>query len=357
MSVLTIVILLFLCLGAIDYLIGNKFGLGAEFERGFKLLGTMALSMIGMIVIAPWIASTISPVFDWIYEILHIDPSIIPASLFANDMGGAPLAIEVTKNPEVGRFNALVVSSMMGATMSFTIPIALQMVAQKQHNMLAYGLLCGIATIPAGCIFAGFICGISIGVLMVDILPLLILAVVIGTGLILIPDFCVKAFKVLGFIMKLLIMLGLIIGVVNFLAKEELLRGMGTLEDGVMICINASVVMSGMFPLLYLVTKLMKKPLKRLGKITKMNDAGMMGMVSSLATNITAFGNMSSMDSKGVMLNSAFAVSGAFTFAAHLAFTMAFDANYLLPVIAGKLFAGLLAVVLANLVFKRVQEK
>ena len=83
MNIITVVMLVFSMLGALDRIFGCRFGLGKEFERGFHLLGTMALSMIGMIVISPWIAGILSPVFDLVWNHLHIDPSIIPASLFA----------------------------------------------------------------------------------------------------------------------------------------------------------------------------------------------------------------------------------------------------------------------------------
>ena len=56
MNYLTIIILVFSVLGALDKIFGNRFGLGKEFEKAFILLGTMALSMIGMIVISPFVA-------------------------------------------------------------------------------------------------------------------------------------------------------------------------------------------------------------------------------------------------------------------------------------------------------------
>jgi len=61
---------------------------------------------------------------------------------------------------------------------------------------------------------------------------------------------------------------------------------------------------------------------------------------------------MDKMDKKGIMMNSAFAVSAAFTFAGHLAFTMAFDSSFIVPVIAGKLVSGVLAVFLSLVVSK-----
>ena len=50
----------------------------------------------------------------------------------------------------------------------------------------------------------------------------------------------------------------------------------------------------------------------------------------------------------------AFAVSGAFVFAGHLAYTMSFNADYLIPVIIGKLVAGISAVILANFVYNKM---
>ena len=48
MNVLTIVILAFSILGAFDWIIGNKIGVGKEFERAFSLFAPMALSTLGM---------------------------------------------------------------------------------------------------------------------------------------------------------------------------------------------------------------------------------------------------------------------------------------------------------------------
>ena len=88
MNILTLVILVFSVLGAMDWLIGNKIGVGKEFERAFSLFAPMALSMLGMLVIAPAIGVWLTPIFEGFYKIFKIDPSIIPASLLANDMGG-----------------------------------------------------------------------------------------------------------------------------------------------------------------------------------------------------------------------------------------------------------------------------
>lgn len=354
MNFVAVFMVVFSMLGAVDRILGNRFGLGKEFEKGFMLLGNMALSMIGMIIISPLIADALEPMFGFMANTLHLEPSIIPASLFANDMGGAPLSTEVAANEELGKFNALVVSSMMGCTVSFTIPYALGIVKTEYHKEVLLGFLCGIVTIPLGCFIAGLTLGIHIVSLLFNILPLILFSVLIALGIFFCPSVCVKIFSVFGVIIKIIITVGLALGVLKFLTGAELIKGLNTLEAGAEVCLNASAVMTGAFPFMFIVSKLLAKPLKVMGKRMKINDTSALGFVSSLATSMTTFGMMNDMDKKGVVLNSAFAVSAAFTFAGHLAFTLAFDADYILPMIVGKLVAGFAALLLSMIVYKRI---
>ncbi len=343
----------FSVLGALDRIIGNRFGLGKEFERGFMLLGNMALSMVGMIIISPAIVNVLSPFFEFAEVVLHIEPSIIPSSLFANDMGGAPLSVQTAVNEKLGIYNALVVSSMMGCTISFTIPYALGTVNTEHHKEVLLGFLCGIVTIPVGCFVAGIVSGIPIIDLILNLLPLIIFSILIALGLLFCPTFCVKIFSIFGVAIKVIITVGLVLGVLRFLTGVEIIKGLDTLESGMKVCVNASAVMTGAFPFMYIVSKLLNKPLKSLGKTMNINEVSALGFVSSLATSMTTFGIMNDMDKKGIVLNSAFAVSAAFTFAGHLAFTLAFDSSYIFPVIIGKLVAGFAALFLSVIIYKR----
>ena len=356
MNYLTTVILIFSVLGALDRVLGNRFGIGKEFEKAFMLLGTMALSMIGMIVVSPMIADVMKPVSEFLSGTLHIDASIIPASLFANDMGGAALSAEMAGSEQTGLFNALVVSSMMGCTISFTIPFSLGVVSKDQHKELLLGLLCGIVTIPIGCIVSGIICKIPVVSLLINLMPLVIFSAVIAFGLVRFPELCIKIFKVFGIFVTAIITIGLSLGVIRFLTGFEVIKGLATIEEGAAICLNAAIVLSGSFPLMYVLAKVLRKPLKAVGKLIGVNENSIVGLISNLASSATSFGMMDKMDKKGVVLNSAFAVSGAFILGSHLAFTMAFDTSYVLPVIAGKFVAGVLAVILSGVIYNKLQK-
>ena len=111
--------------------------------------------------------------------------------------------------------------------------------------------------------------------------------------------------------------------------------------------------MSGAFPLMFLIQKLLRRPLKKLASALDINGASALGLVGTLATSMTTFETIKKMDNKGIIINSAFAVSAAFTFAGHLAFTLAFDASYIPAVIIAKLVAGFLALIIAIFVAKK----
>jgi len=117
------------------------------------------------------------------------------------------------------------------------------------------------------------------------------------------------------------------------------------------------VVLSGSFPFMYAISKLFAKPFGVLGRRIGINETSMVGIISCLASNATTFGMMDKMDKKGVMLNSAFAVSGAFIFGSHMAFTLAFDSSYIAPVLVGKAVAGVLAIILAVIIYGRLERK
>lgn len=353
MKYLTIFFLIFSVLAALDRIIGNRFGLGKEFEKAFMLLGAMALSMIGMIVISPLLARLMLPISRFFANILHMDASIIPASLFANDMGGASLGVEMASDPDMGLYNGLVVSSMMGCTISFTIPFALGVVKKEQHRELMLGLLCGIVTIPVGCLIGGLFCPISFGALLLNTVPLVLFSGIIALGLFFAPNGCIRVFKAFGFFISGVITFGLALGIIRFLTGYEVISGLATLEEGADICVNAAVVLSGSFPLMFVISKVLAKPLKKAGGKIGINEHSVVGMLSALASNATTFGMMDKMDDKGVVLNAAFSVSGAFILGSHLAFTLAFDGAYLFPVLFGKFIAGVLAVLVANVVYRK----
>ena len=352
MDWIKILVLVFSLAGVIDLIIGNRLGLGKEFQKALSLFGPMAMSMLGMLVLAQAIAQWLSPVFIWFYNAFGLDPSIIPASLIANDMGGAYIAMTVCRSDALGNYNAFVISSMMGCTISYTIPVGMGMVRKENHKEFFFGLLCGIATIPVGSFVAGVMCGLDLTTLLFNLLPLVILAVIVGVALVFAPRICIRCFGVFGVFMKTLAMIGLGCGIFTFLTDIQISPWMQSFENAAFICVNACVTLSGMLPLVAVLSKVLQKPLNWLGNKAGINGKATLGLLGSLATATPVLGFMDEMDKKGIVLNAAFATSGAFVFGAHIAYTMAIDGQYVAPMIVGKLISGVAAIALALLLYK-----
>src|SRR5699024_9011305 len=124
-EIIIYIMTLFMVIGAVDRILGNKLGIGEQFEEGINAMGALALSMVGVIALAPVLAKILLPIVGPIFEAIGADPSVFATSLLALDMGGYPLAQELAKTPEAAQFSGILVGSMFGPTIVFTIPVAL----------------------------------------------------------------------------------------------------------------------------------------------------------------------------------------------------------------------------------------
>lgn len=352
MDIIKYIMVAFALIASVDRIFGSKLGLGKEFERGLMITGASILSMSGMLVLAPLIADLLAPFCDWFYNIFKIDPSIIPASLLANDMGGAATAEAVAKNESLRDFNAYVVSSMMGVTFSWTLPFGMTAVKAEKHNSLFLGFLCGLLTVPIGCFVAGLMCSIPLGTLLLTLLPLFLISIVITLGLLFFQKVTLFIFRLFGNCIRIIIIIGLAMGLFTLLTGVELPLHLDSYENSAMVSVNATAFMAGAFPFLFFLSKLLRKPLRKLGSLLGINEASAMGFVSTVATSMATFEAMDEMDDRGVILNSAFAISAGFIFAGHMAFTFAQCPDMVGPMMAGKIVSGLAAVAVAFLLFR-----
>ena len=108
-------------LGGADKILGNRFGLGQKFDEGFLLMGSMALSMTGIICLAPLLSSWLGTVITPVFSAVGIDPAMFGCVL-AIDMGGYQLAAELALDPEIGRFSGIIASASSAAPWCLPFP-------------------------------------------------------------------------------------------------------------------------------------------------------------------------------------------------------------------------------------------
>ena len=343
----------FAVLGALDRILGNRLGLGKEFEEGILTMGSLALAMIGVITLAPVLAAVLKPVIVPVYRFLGADPAMFAGTILACDMGGGSLARELTTDPQAAQLGGVLTGAMLGATVVFTIPVAMGILREEDRGFMAKGILCGIVTIPVGVLVGGLVAGFPILMVLRNLIPIVLIAALIALGLWKFEKAMIKGFGIFGKAVITLITLGLAAAILEALTGFAILPGMNPIEDGFHTVGEIAIVLAGAFPLVYVLTKLLGKPLLKLGGLLGINDAAAGGLIASLANSIATFGLLKDMDDRGKVVNVAFAVSAAFVFGDHLGFTAGFAPEMLPAMIIGKLSGGISAVAVALLLTRR----
>ena len=342
----------FAVLGAVDRVIGNRFGIGEKFEEGILAMGSLAMAMLGVICLAPVLAAVLKPVVVPFFRALGADPAMFAGSILACDMGGGPLAQELTADADAAALGGVITGSMLGATLVFTLPVAMGILEAEDRPAMAKGVLCGIVTIPAGVLAGGLAAGFGIGMILRNLLPIVLFAALIALGLWKAENAMIRGFAAFGKGVVAVITLALAAAILEELTGFVIIPGLAPLSEGFEIVGEIAIVLAGAFPLVHVVTKVFHRPLMKLGKVLEINDPAAAGLVASLANSIATFRLVKDMDDRGKVVNIAFAVSAAFVFGDHLGFAAGFAPEMILPMIVGKLVGGIAAVAVALFVVR-----
>ena len=162
-------------LGGLDRMIGNKFGLGERFDEGFHLLGSLALSMAGIMCLMPALSGLLERVIAPAFAALGMDPGMF-GGILAIDMGGYQLAQSLARDPSVGRFSGIIVGATFGCTAVFTIPVGFSLTPKEAHAALSRGLMLGLMALPAALVTGGLICGLGLLNTIWQCMPILLIA-------------------------------------------------------------------------------------------------------------------------------------------------------------------------------------
>ena len=192
------VMAIFAVLGAVDRIIGNKFGLGQEFENGILAMGSLAMAMVGIFSLAPVLAAVLKPVIVPVYRFLGADPAMFAGTILACDMGGGPLAAELTGDKQAALLGGVLTGSMLGATVVFTIPVAMGILPEADRPAMAKGVLSGIVTIPLGVLAGGLAAGFPVLMVLRNLIPIVLIAVLIALGLWKAEKGMIRGFEVFG---------------------------------------------------------------------------------------------------------------------------------------------------------------
>jgi len=338
-------------IGGIDRIIGNKFGLGEKLEEGFNAMGPLALGMVGIVTLAPVISKVLGPVIIPMFGLVGADPAMF-GSILANDMGGYPLAMELAQNEQAGLLSGLIVASMLGCTIVFSIPVGLGLIEHEDQPFFAKGLLIGLITIPVGSIIGGLIAGFDLSMILVNSIPVIILSLLLAIGLKFIPEKMIKGSIWFGKFILVVITVGLAAAAFEFITGVVIIPGMAPIMEGMEIIATIGIVLLGTFPVLSILVKVLDKPLNAVGKKIGLDSTSAAGLVFTLANSIPVYKMMKDMNNRGKVVNTAWLVPATAALGDHLGFTAGVKPDMITPVVLAKLAAGVIAVALALLMTK-----
>ena len=333
-------------LGGIDKILGNRFGFGQKFDEGFLLMGSMALSMTGIICLAPVLSSWLGAVIKPAFAAVGIDPAMFGCVL-AIDMGGYQLAMDLALDPEIGRFSGIIASAMFGCTLVFTIPVGMSVLPESDRPLFLKGLLAGLISLPVGLVTGGLLQGLAFSSILYQCLPIFLLSGFLLFGLIRFPGTIIRIFSRFANLIQIIATVGLTLAAVQHIVGVNLLPGLASLEEALTIVGSIAIVMLGSLPLAELLRRVLQRPFRWIGSKTGLNDSSTTGIIMGTITVMPALVMVPDMDSRGKVLCGAFLVCGASAFAAHMGFAAAVQPELIVPLLGGKFAGALLGLIFA----------
>lgn len=331
--------------GAMDYLSGNRMGLGKRFYEGLQTFAPLMLAMAGFIVLTDVLAKLLAPVLTPVFTFVGSDPGLFPGIFLACDNGAYPLAQKLSSTPEAGGFGGMLLSSVLGVNIC-CIPFVTQLVEKKDRNIFFKGLACGIITIPAGLIAGGLAASYPFSFILKQLPLLVVLSILFAVMLKYVPDILTGVLGIFAKGMEIICISAFSLAVFAELSGMKI-AGLLSVMEPVKIVGGICLVLPGVYVFTELLMRILKKPFSRIAGLLSINECAVTGFITTAANAIPTLVMFKNMDSKGKLLNSAFLTSVAYMLGDHLAFCGSAAPELLLPLLVTKFTAGICAFLLA----------
>ncbi|MDR2672823.1 MAG: ethanolamine utilization protein EutH [Coriobacteriales bacterium] len=375
--VVVLIIMVCALAGAIASVIKPESALGQEFVGGIDSIGPIFLPVAGIMAAAPYLTAFVSSVFGPAFSFLGADPAMAATTFIAVDMGGYQLADALAQTKE-SWIMAMVTGYMGGATIVFTIPVALKMIRKIDRKYLALGVMCGLLSIPIGVFVSSVIIAFShpmireaiiagsgeasyqlalgFGTIGLNLVPLIIICVALALGLKFKPDAMIKGFIVFGRFLESALKLVFVVVVVEYFTGlptalfngyfgfEPIIADEIDLFRALEVSGAIGIMLCGAFPMVYLIKRYLAKPLASIGRFFGLSADAVTGILAAAANVLALLEIVKDLRARDKVICLAFAVCCAFLFGDHLSFTANFQPSLIAPVMLGKIVGGICAV-------------
>lgn len=367
--------------GALAAVINPESGLGKSFHDGLSVLASLFIPVVGLMVSVPYMVIGVNKIFGHLFSLIGADTAIAAATFVPADCGGYALALQLAASPEITMM-AICVGVMGAATFAFNIPVGLSILEKKDQPYMALGAMSGILSIPFGvftsCLMmwimkpavrttfattgdATYQLQMNMGTVLINLIPLIAFCILLAIGLRIFPRLMVKIFMIFG--RGLLAVLTLIVAATiieyytgffsNTFGSWGFDPAFGDDEShfrAVEVLGSIAMMLTGAFPMVYLIRKFFGKPLSAVGKKIGLDEAGSAGLVAGMANGVALFGMIKDMNPKSKVITIAFVACAGYSLGDWIAFNMNFQPNLVIPVFIGQIVGGVIGVIFAKLI-------
>ena len=374
--------------GAVASAIRPESELGQQFVAGIDSIGPIFLPVAGIMAAAPYLTAFVSSVFGPACGALGADPAMAATTFIAVDMGGYQLADALAQTRE-GWIMAMMTGYMAGATIVFTIPVALKMLEKRDQKYLALGVMSGLLAIPVGVFVASLVIALSnpvirevvstnsaatyqlaLGFAQIghNLIPLVIICVALAAGLKARPDAMIRGFIAFGRIMDAALKIVFVLAVVEYstgifvtlfgsFGLDPIIADDENIFRALEVSGAIGMMLCGAFPMVYLIKRYLTRPLEKIGGLVGLSSDATAGLLAGSANVLALLAMIKDMCARDKVICLSFAVCCAFLFGDHLSFTANFQPSLIVPVLLGKLAGGICAIVFAQLLAVRKAEE
>lgn len=347
MNIIVLIMLFFAVIGFLDKMLGTHLGLADSFDKGLKTMGTMSISVVGICSMG---VSFIQAHLDSILHavsFLPFEPSLLIGVLLAPDMGGSSICQQLGGSYKMFILNGIVLTSILGQTLSFQLPVFLSALDKKEQPVMMKGFILGLIAVPSGFIVSGIILRIPFSSFLGELIPIFFICLLIAAGLIRFTALTVRIFSAFARIIQLLTYGLFFLAVLGVFFPSLAYTSLSAVSDSILTVFKSSIIVSGSLVLSEIILKFFREPLKQLSDQIGINEVSMIGLILNCATSLAILPLFPRMDQKGKLLNAAFSVSGAYLIGGQLGYISSISDSFSVTVyLLAKAVCGIISILL-----------
>lgn len=368
-------------IGAVATIVKEDSELARSFNDGIRAMASLFLPIVGLMVSVPYLVIGVEKYFGNFFRAIGADPAIAAAILIPSDCGGYALFLALAQSPEIVVI-ALTVAIMTASTVSFNIPVGLSIIKKEDYPYLALGAMSGFLAIPFGvfitCLIimitnpairtdftttgpAEYVLHMDMGTVLINILPIFIFCVILAILLKMFPRGMIKGFTIFGrtllSVLTLIAAASIIEHYTGFFTWifggwgfDPILADKKQQFRAIELLGSIAMMLTGAFPMVYLIRKFFGKGLAKIGKLAGLDDVGSAGVLAAMANAVALFNMVSDMKPTDKVLCIAFTVCAGYSLGDWIAFNVNFQPNLVIPVFVGQLCGGIIGVFIAKLI-------